>query len=241
MEGRPQETRRLGSGYETEGRRNVMEIESNNEEENREKHQAEAARSRLEKQMDFLLEMDKSKEIIRQTYLSDGSRKEDDAEHAWHMALMAMLLCEYANEPVDKTRVIEMALVHDLVEVDAGDTYAYDKAGNATKREREVKAAERIFNLLPEDQAAYLRGLWDEFEAGKTPEAKFTNTLDKVQPILLTNAAHGKSWLEHHVKEQDILDRNKATGDGSRTLWDYFRHILDENVEAGLIILEKEG
>ena len=149
---------------------------------------------RLKQQMDFILEADKSKNIIRQTYLSDGSRKENDAEHSWHLALMCILLSEYANEKIDVLKTTAMVLIHDIVEIDAGDTYAYDTQGNTTKREREVKAADRIFNLLPADQAEKMRALWEEFEAGETPEARFAATLDKIQPVLLTNANNGKSW-----------------------------------------------
>ena len=130
---------------------------------------------RLKKQMDFLLEVDKLKFITRQTYLSNGERKENDAEHSWHLALMAVLLREYSNEPVDVAKVMTMVLIHDLVEIDAGDTYAYDAAGNQTKREREVKAAQRIFGLLPADQEEEFRALWEEFEAYETPEAKFAH------------------------------------------------------------------
>lgn len=190
---------------------------------------------RLKKQLDFILEIDRSKEIIRQTYLADGSRKEDDAEHAWHLAIMAVLLSEYANEPVDAAHVMKMVLIHDLVEIDAGDTYAYDTAGNATKRERELKAAERIFSLLPADQAAEYRALWDEFEAAQTPEAKFAGTLDKIQPVLLTDRADGKSWREHGVREEMIRGRNLRTHEGSEVLWEYTEGLITKNVKKGNI------
>ena len=150
--------------------------------ENRTKEQS--GENRLEKQLRFILEADKSKQVFRQTYLSDGTRKENDAEHSWHLALMCALLSEYANEPIDVAKTMIMVLIHDLIEIDAGDTYAYDEAGNATKRERELKAADRIFKLLPDDQAAWLRGLWEEFEEAETPEARFALALDKVQPVL---------------------------------------------------------
>lgn len=189
--------------------------------------------TRLKKQLDFLLEIDKSKEIIRQTYLSSGSRKEGDAEHAWHMALMAFLLSEYANEPVDTARVVAMTLVHDLVEIDAGDTYAYDTVGNASKKEREQKAADRIFSILPQDQGKWMRDLWEEFEAMETPEARFANTLDKIQPIMLTDAQGGKSWKEHDVKEEMVMKRNERTGEGSEVLWAHFKQILEENTAKG--------
>jgi len=196
---------------------------------------------RLMQQLTFLMEIDRQKEIIRQTYLADGSRKETDAEHAWHMAIMCLILSEYANEPIDVAKTIMMLLTHDLVEIDAGDTYAYDVQGNATKRERELKAAQRIYGLLPEEQGAYLRGLWDEFEAMETPEAKFANTLDKIQPVLLTEQAEGKSWLEHGVKESQIMGRNARTHEGSEALWSYVREIIKKSVDAGLIRGEDRG
>ena len=143
---------------------------------------------RLQQQMQFILEVDKLKKITRQTFLADGSRKEDDADHSWHLALMCALLSEIPNKEVDVLKTIKMVLIHDIVEIDAGDTYAYDNAGNETKRQREEAAADRIFNLLPEDQAGEMRDLWEEFEAAQTPEAKFANTLDKVQPLMLNDA-----------------------------------------------------
>ncbi len=196
---------------------------------------------RLKQQLSFLMEIDKQKEIIRQTYLSDGSRKETDAEHAWHIAVMCLILSEYANEPIDAARTVMMLLAHDLVEIDAGDTYAYDVQGNSTKKDRELKAADRIYGLLPEDQRDYMRGLWDEFEAMETPEAKFANTLDKIQPVLLTDQAKGKSWLEHGVRREQILDRNARTHEGSETLWSYIREIIERNVEDGFIRGEGSG
>lgn len=196
---------------------------------------------RLKQQLDFLMELDKQKEIVRQTYLADGSRRETDAEHAWHLALMCMILSEYANEPIDVPKTILMVLTHDLVEIDAGDTYAYDTKGNETKRERELSAADRIYGLLPADQAAYLRALWDEFEAMETPEAKFANTLDKIQPVLLTDHADGKSWREHGVCLEQILTRNARTHEGSEILWEHIRKILKKNVDSGFIRGEGSG
>ena len=191
---------------------------------------------RLERQLAFCREMDKEKLIGRQTYLADGSRKENDAEHAWHMALMALLLAEHANQPVDLLRVVAMLLVHDLVEVDAGDTFAYDAAAAVGKEERERAAADRIFAILPPDQGAYLRGLWDEFEACTTPEAKFAHTMDNFQPAMLNDASDGKSWVEHGVALSQILRRNARTAEGSRVLWDYSRqHFIQPHVDAGHI------
>ena len=192
-------------------------------------------KERFEKQMEFIREVDKSKEIFRQSYVTSGSRHENDAEHAWHLAMMAMIMNEYANEKVDLLRVIEMVLVHDLVEIDAGDTYAYDNKGNETKRERELAAADRIFNILPNNQAKMIRGLWDEFEAGETKEAKFAITLDKTQPIMLNDATDGRAWMEHGVNKEQIMARNKKTPDGSVKIWEYFENIINKNVEKGRI------
>jgi len=190
---------------------------------------------RLKQQMDFILEVDKLKKITRQTYLSDGSRKENDAEHSWHLALMCALLSEHAKEQIDVKKTMIMVLIHDIIEIDAGDTYAYDMQGNTTKREREAKAADRLFHLLPEDQAEYLRELWEEFEAAGSPEAKFALALDKVQPVMLNDASGGKSWTEHGVKRPQIMKRNEHTPEGSQVLWDYAKEIIDRNVEKGII------
>jgi putative hydrolase of HD superfamily len=181
---------------------------------------------RLEQQFAFLREIDREKEITRQTYLASGNRKEGDAEHAWHLALMALLLGEYANEEIDLLKTMSMVLIHDLVEIDAGDTYAYDQAGAATQRERECRAADRIFALLPEDQGKKLRALWEEFEARQSPEAKFARTLDCVQPLMLNDASNGRSWQEHGVRLSQILGRNARTAEGSQTLWDFARDTM---------------
>lgn len=194
---------------------------------------------RLKKQLEFSLEVDKTKDIFRQTYLSSGERKENDAEHAWHMALMAYLLREHANEDVDILKVMVMILIHDLVEIDAGDTYAFDAEANLDKREREVKAANRIFNILPEDQAKEIYDLWEEFEAYKTPEAKFAHTLDNFQPLMLNNSTGGRSWKEHGVKLSQILKRNEKTCEGSEVIWEYASGIIKENIERGTIIKDK--
>lgn len=191
---------------------------------------------RLDRQFGFLRETDSLKQIGRQSYLADGSRKENDAEHSWHLALMAVLLSSYAEKDIDLLRVIIMVLIHDIVEIDAGDTYAYDTKGNATKRERETKAADRIFNILPADQAEYLRSLWEEFEEQSTPESAFANTLDKLQPLMLNDASGGKSWKEHSVKLAQVLNRNKNTADGSNELWEYAKkNFIEPNVEKGIL------
>lgn len=193
--------------------------------------------SRMEKQFAFIKEIDGLKEIVRQSYIKDGSRKENDAEHSWHLAMMALLMNEYANEKIDVLRVISMVLIHDIVELDAGDTYAYDEAGNATQRERELAAAERIFHILPEDQAKHLYDLWEEFEDAITPESKFAHTLDNIQPLMLNDATGGKAWKEHQVKLSQIMKRQKKTKEGSEQMWEYARkNMLERNLESGVII-----
>lgn len=190
---------------------------------------------RLKKQLDFIMEVDKSKFVGRQSYLTDGVRKENDAEHSWHIALMAILLSEYSNEPVDVLKVVSMLLVHDLIEIDAGDTYAYDKKANETKREREVKAADRIFQILPEDQGKKLRDLWDEFEAYQTPEAKFAHVMDNLEPVLLNDATGGKAWKEHGVVSDQVYGRNKRTPEGSETLYKVIDALFQKNIRDGNI------
>ena len=160
---------------------------------------------RLKKQLEFCREIDKEKFIGRQTYKSDAQTKENDAEHAWHMAVMTVLLSEYANEKIDVLKTVTMLLIHDIVEIDAGDTYAYDEDGKKTQREREVKAADRIFGILPDDQRDNFRNLWEEFEKGETPEAKFAHTMDNFQPAMLNDLTEGKSWVEKGVHLSQIL------------------------------------
>ena len=187
---------------------------------------------RLDKQFAFFREIDKEKKIGRQTYLTGADRKENDAEHAWHMAIMTLLLSEYANEKIDVLKTVSMLLIHDLVEIDAGDTYAYDEAGKATQREREVKAADRIFSILPEEQGKALRALWEEFEARETPEAKFARTMDNIQPLMLNAATDGKAWEEHGVHLSQVLGRNERTAEGSEVLWKYaYETFIRPNVE----------
>lgn len=188
---------------------------------------------RLEKQLAFILEVDKVKNIVRQTYLSDGKRKENDAEHSWHLALMAVLLKEYANEEVDLEVVIPMVLIHDLVEIDAGDTYAFDEEGKITQSQREQAAADRIFGMLPKDQEQRFRALWEEFEAYETPEAKFAHMLDNCQPMFLNDATNGRSWEEHGVKKSQIYKRNQKTGEGSKVIWKYMQGIVEKHIQLG--------
>lgn len=190
-------------------------------------------KKRLEKQIAFLTEVDKEKNIFRQTYLADGKRKENDAEHSWHLALAAVLLKEHMKEDADLGRVMTMVLIHDLVEIDAGDTYAYDTEGAATKREREVKAADRIFGILPEDQGTYLRELWDEFEAYETVEAKYAHLLDNFQPLMLNDASDGKSWEEHGVHKSQVCRRNARIPETSEIVWEKMLEIMDKHIEKG--------
>lgn len=193
-------------------------------------------KSRIDKQFEFLLEADREKFIQRQTLKSDGKTFENDAEHAWHMALMCILLGEYANEDIDLLKTISMILIHDVVEIDAGDTYAYDDEGKKSQRERELRAADRIFGLLPDDQGRKFRELWDEFEEGKTKEAKFAHTMDNVQPAMLNNSTDGRMWAKNGIKLSQILERNKNTADGSQALWDYsYNNFILPNVEKGRI------
>lgn len=189
---------------------------------------------RLQKQMNFILEVDKLKQITRQSYITGASRKETDTDHSWHLALMCALLNEHANEQVDVLKTMIMVLIHDIVEIDAGDTYAYDAAANESKREREEKAADRIFNLLPEDQAKYLRDLWEEFEARETPEAKFAHTLDNIQPVMLNDATGGLAWREHDVKLAQVMGRNTRTHEGSEDLWAFMKNIIERNVGTNI-------
>ena len=199
-------------------------------------------KERLNKQFAFLREIDKEKQIFRQTYLSDATRKENDAEHAWHMAIMVFLLSEYANEEFDILKTIRMLLIHDIVEIDAGDTYAYDEKAKATQHEREQKAAKRIFGLLPQDQGEELFMLWQEFEAGESKEAKFARVMDNIQPMMLNAATDGKAWFEHEVVLSKILKRNLPTQKGSEVLWDYAKqNFIQKNVDCGNIIDDISG
>lgn len=189
--------------------------------------------TRLEQQVNFIVEIDKVKNIFRQTYLADANRKENDAEHSWHLAISAFLLKEHVKEEVDLLKTILMVLIHDLVEIDAGDTYAYDDAGAIDKREREEKGAERIFGMLPEDQGTYFRELWEEFEAYESADAKFAHLLDNFQPLLLNDASNGKSWEEHGVKKSQIYKRNEKIEETSVPVWEYMKVLVQKHIELG--------
>lgn len=191
---------------------------------------------RLKKQLEFSLEIDKEKNIFRQTHLSGHGRNENDAEHAWHMAIMAFLLKEYANEEVDISKVMLMCLIHDVVEIDAGDTYAYDEVNLKTQKEREDKAKERIFSMLPDDQKDILISLFDEFEEGKTPEAKFAKAMDNLQPLLLNNSNNGGDWRIHGVNKTQVYGRQGKTAEGSEILFNLTDILIKENIRKGNII-----
>lgn len=191
--------------------------------------------ARFRSQIEFLLEMDKMKNIYRQTLVLHEERAENDAEHAWHLAMLALVLHEYANEPVDLKTVLATVLIHDVVEIDAGDTYAYDAAGNATKAQREQIAADRLFGILPEEQGAYLRRLWDEFEAQSTPEARFANALDRIQPLMLNYEKHGVSWQKHGTHRSQVEGRMKPVYDGSEKLGDLAMEIIRRAADEGLL------
>ncbi|MBR6542409.1 MAG: HD domain-containing protein [Anaerotignum sp.] len=195
-------------------------------------------KERFEKQLAFILEADKEKNIFRQTHLSGHGRRENDAEHAWHMAMMIYLLKEYANEPIDLAKTMMMALIHDIVEIDAGDTYAYDAAAMESQAERERLAAERIFGMLPDDQRDELRGLFEEFEAGETAEAKFARTMDNLQPLMLNNSNEGGDWKEHQVTRTQVMKRHARNQLGSEVIGAYTKELLEENIRKGNIMDE---
>lgn len=188
---------------------------------------------RLTKQLEFALEIDKEKNIFRQTHLSGHGRNENDAEHAWHMAIMAYLLREYSNEPIDITKVMIMCLIHDVVEIDAGDTYCYDEEGLKTQKAREEAAKERIYSMLPIDQKEDLVSLFDEFEANETPEAKFAHAMDNLQPLILNHSNGGSDWKEHGVSREKVYGRQSKTKLGSEVLYDYTDQIIKEHIKKG--------
>ena len=195
---------------------------------------------RLGRQLAFALELDKEKNILRQTHLTGHGRRENDAEHAWHMALMAYLLREYANEPVDIARVMLMCLLHDVVEIDAGDTYAYDEAAKQSQAAREAAAAERIYGLLPADQAAEFRALFAEFDAGESADARFARAMDNLQPLLLNDSNDGGDWKEHAVTASQVYGRQRRTELGSIELFQLTDEILQRHIAAGHIRSEAE-
>ncbi len=189
--------------------------------------------NRLDQQIAFILEIDRLKTILRRTLLTDRSRLENSAEHSWHLAMCAMLLVEYSPCAIDVARVLKMALVHDVVEIDAGDTFCYDVKGNLDKAEREQRAADRIFSLLPVEQGAELRALWEEFDARETPESRYANALDRLQPLLHNCHTQGAAWRKHGVTYAQIIERNRHIADGAPALWTYMKDLIDDAVSQG--------
>ena len=192
-------------------------------------------KTRLHQQLGFVIEIDRLKQVLRRTVLTDRSRHENSAEHSWHLAVMAILLEEYANESIDLGRVLRMVLVHDLVEIDAGDTFCYDSPANDDKEERERRAADRLFGLLPPDQGAELRGLWEEFEARESAEARFAAALDRLQPMLHNYVTSGHSWRKHGIVSGQVLERNRPIEDGAPALWELAKRFLGDAVERGYL------
>ena len=190
---------------------------------------------RLKRQIEFIVEIGRLKHILRRTLTIHADRNENDAEHSWHLGVMAVLLSEYAGDGIDVLRTAKMVLIHDLVEVDAGDTYCYSDYDPVVKLERERRAAERIFGLLPEDQARDLMELWQEFEEGESPEARFANALDRLQPLLLNYHTGGKVWQKHGVRKHQVLERGAPIGESSPDLWDYARDLIDRAVSEGIL------
>ena len=194
---------------------------------------------RLEKQLSFSLEIDKEKNILRRTHLSEHGRRENDAEHAWHMAIMAYLLKEYSNESIDIAKTMIMCLIHDIVEIDAGDTYAYDDEGKKTQHEREEKAKQRIFAILPDDQKEEFTALFDEFEARQTPEAKFARAMDNLQPLLLNTSNGGSDWKEQGAVASKVYKRQRDTKEGSEKLYEVTDAMIKNNIERGSLIEDR--
>lgn len=188
---------------------------------------------RLRKQLDFIIELDKMKNLYRQTYVLHEDRKENDAEHSWHLAVLAFMLAEYSNEPVDVLHVMKMVLLHDVVEIDAGDTYCYDSEGNKSKAEREERAAQRIFGLLPDDRREEYYALWREFEDSETPDARFAALLDRIQPLLLNYTKGGISWQEHGIHKEQVLARNSQYLDVSDELAEVILGIINDAQSKG--------
>ena len=191
---------------------------------------------RFKSQVEFILEVDKLKQIQRRTMLLDCSRRENSAEHSWHIALIVLILSEYAKEDnLDLLQVIKLLLVHDLVEIDADDTYCYDEVGGQDQKEREMKAADRIFNILPKDQADSFRALWNEFEAGETAESRFANALDRLQPLLHNYFTRGYTWQQYGIRKEQVIARMQPVDKGSHLLWDYVANLIDDAVKQGYL------
>lgn len=189
----------------------------------------------LLKQISFIKEIDKLKYIQRKTKLFNSDRHENDAEHSWHLAMMALVLAEHSDRPVDILKVVKMVLIHDIVEIDAGDTFLYDTLKNHTNTREELAAAKRIFGLLPEKQAEEFVEIWKEFEDGITDEAKFAKSMDRFEPLLQNTSNNGGTWTEFNVDYQKVYDKKKAIKDGSASIWDYAENLINESVEKGIL------
>lgn len=189
--------------------------------------------TRLQRQLQFILEIDRLKNVLRRTYVLHEPRRENSAEHSWQLALMAVVLAEHANRPIDLERTVKMVLIHDIVEVDAGDTFTYDDEARADKAEREERAARRLFGLLPGDQAAEFRSLWDEFERAETPESRFANALDRLMPLLHNALGERSSWADHRVRREQVLERCAPIAHGSQSLWAMAEQLIAEAVTQG--------
>jgi len=200
-----------------------------------------ASAERLRSQLEFVLEIDRLKGVLRRTLLNDGSRLENSAEHSWHLALMALVLCEWADEEIDVVRTVEMVLLHDIVEIDAGDTFCYDEEAHRDKEERERRAAERIFGLLPAEQERRFHELWREFEERSSPESRFANAVDRLQPMMHNYLTEGHSWQEHGVVREQVEQRNRPIDDGAPELWAFARRFLEDAVAQGWLRSEREG
>lgn len=190
----------------------------------------------LLKQIDFIREIDKIKYIQRRTRLFNSDRHENDAEHSWHLAMMAIILAGHSNAAIDILKVVKMVLIHDIVEIDAGDTFIYDTQKNHTNTEEELEAAKRIFGLLPADQAKELIEIWQEFEEGQTAEAKFAKSMDRLEPLLQNTSNNGGIWAEYNVDYQKVYDKKKVINEGSSSIWHFAENLLNESVENGILI-----
>lgn len=190
---------------------------------------------RLEAQLGFVLEVERLNQVFRQTLLPGDRRRENDAEHSWHLSVMAMLLVEYAAAEIDLLKVLKMLLIHDVVEIDAGDTFVYDPVGNADKAQREQQAADRLFGLLPADQASAYRALWDEFEQRQSAEARYAAALDRLQPLLLNLHTDGAAWQRHGIKKAQVIAHNEHIREGAPALWEYARKLIDSAVAKGIL------
>jgi len=189
----------------------------------------------LLKQIDFIKEIDKVKYIQRKTKLFNSNRNENDAEHSWHLAMMALILAEHANEPIDVLKVVKMVLIHDIVEIDAGDTFIYDTQKNHVNTDQERLAANRIFGLLPKEQSKEFIAVWEEFEAGQTPEAKFARAMDRLEPLLQNTSNNGGTWKEFDVDYSKVFEKKKIINEGSTTIWKYAEELINESVEKGIL------